>query len=267
MATTVLFWQGNPLFPKLSGSLGPSLRGKAPIFGSRQSYRHCSVGFLTKDINSITYAYQSRIELISLIVLVVGLIGSVLIARNVRSSIHGLEPKEIGELYTEKQAILQTIREGIIAVNRDGIITMVNRYALQLLQLPLSAKITGRHIEDMIPNTRLNEVVRTGKAEFDHEMLIGDHEVIVIAVPIMSRKLRRHRCSFELPQQIRALSISQELSQVKRFAEALRAQTHEFSNKLYVISGLIQLESYQEAVETYLQGGRCAPELGAIHHD
>ncbi len=39
------------------------------------------------------------------------------------------------------------------------------------------------------------------------------------------------------------------MSQVKSYAEALRAQTHEFSNKLYVISGLIQLESYEEALE------------------
>ena len=242
--------EGQSIISKAIGSLGPSLRGKAPIFDDQgKVIGIVSVGFLTKDINSITYAYQSRIELISLIVLVVGLIGSVLIARNVRSSIHGLEPKEIGELYTEKQAILQTIREGIIAVNRDGIITMVNRYALQLLQLPLSAKITGRHIEDVIPNTRLNEVVRTGQAEFDHEMLIGDHDVIVNRVPIVSRKHGVTGAVSSFRSKSELYRLAEELSQVKRFAEALRAQTHEFSNKLYVISGLIQLESYQEAVD------------------
>jgi two-component system CitB family sensor kinase len=242
--------EGQSIISRAVGSLGPSLRGKTPVFDDHGDVIGIvSVGFLTKDIDTLTAAYQTRIEQISLIVLAVGLIGSVLIARNVRSSIHGLEPKEIGELYTEKQAILQTIREGIIAVNRDGIITMANRYALQLLQLPLSTEITGRHIEDIIPNTRLNEVVRTGEAEFDREMLIGDHDVIVNRVPIVSRKHGVTGAVSSFRSKSELYRLAEELSQVKRFAEALRAQTHEFSNKLYVISGLIQLESYQEAVD------------------
>ena len=126
---------------------------------------------------------------------------------------------------------------------------MANRYALQLMQLPLSAKITGRHIEDVIPNTRLHEVVRTGEAEFDHEMLIGDHDVIVNRVPIVSRKHGVTGAVSSFRSKSELYRLAEELSQVKRFAEALRAQTHEFSNKLYVISGLIQLESYQEAVD------------------
>ncbi|MBP1965532.1 ATP-binding protein [Paenibacillus aceris] len=242
--------EGKSIISKAIGSLGPSLRGKAPVFDNRGDVIGIvSVGFLTEDIDTLTDAYKSRIEQISLIVLVIGLIGSVLIARNVRSSIHGLEPKEIGELYTEKQAILQSIREGIIAVNRDGIITMANRYALQLLHLPVSAKITGRHIEDVIPNTRLYEVVRTGEAEFDHVMLIGDHEVIVNRVPIVNRKHAVTGAVSSFRSKSELYRLAEELSQVKQFAEALRAQTHEFSNKLYVISGLIQLESYQEAVD------------------
>ena len=43
--------------------------------------------------------------------------------------------------------------------------------------------------------------------------------------------------------------MTEELSQVKRYTEALRAQTHEYNNLLYTLSGLIQLESYDEALE------------------
>ncbi|TMV48317.1 sensor histidine kinase [Paenibacillus mesophilus] len=242
--------EGKSIVSKAVGSLGPALRGKVPIINDNGAVMGIvSVGFLMEDINHITDVYQSRIELISLIVLAVGLIGSVVIARSVRRSIHGLEPEEIGALYTEKQAILESIREGIIAVNREGVITMANRYALQLLQLPENAGISGLPIEEIIPNTRLNEVVRTGKAEFDSEMLIGDHEVIVNRVPTtdLSGRVTGAVSSFRSKSELYRLA--EELSQVRRFAETLRAQTHEFSNKLYVISGLIQLESYQEAVE------------------
>jgi sensor histidine kinase regulating citrate/malate metabolism len=41
--------------------------------------------------------------------------------------------------------------------------------------------------------------------------------------------------------------LAEELTGVKRIVEALRARTHEFSNKLHAISGLLQLGSYEEA--------------------
>ncbi|ULL15314.1 sensor histidine kinase [Paenibacillus sp. H1-7] len=242
--------EGRSIISRAIGSMGPSLRGKAPVFGNQgEVVGIISVGFLTEDIDLITEQYQSQIEWVSLMALAVGIAGATLIAHNVRRSIHGLEPEEIGALYTEKKAILESIHEGIIAVDRQGMITMANRYALQLLQLPEDATITGRHIEELIPNTRLNEVVRTGQAEVDREMLLGDHEVVVNRVPVVDRNSRVTGAVSSFRSKSELYRLAEELSQVKRFAEALRAQTHEFSNKLYVISGLIQLESYQEAVE------------------
>lgn len=241
---------GHSIVSKATGSMGPSVRGKAPVIADDGTVIGIvSVGFLTDNIDRINDVYQNEILLVSLIGLAVGASGAVLIARSVRRSIHGLEPKEIGALYTEKKAVLESIREGIIAINRDGFITMANRFALQLMNLSENEAIMGKHIEDVLPNTRLLEVVRSGEAEFDREMLIGDHEVIVNRLPIMdmNNQLTGAVSSFRSKPELYRLA--EELSQVKRFAESLRAQTHEYSNKLYVISGLIQLESYQEAVD------------------
>ncbi|UUZ93690.1 sensor histidine kinase [Paenibacillus sp. P25] len=242
--------EGHSIISRAVGSLGPAIRGKAPVFDNDGSVVGIvSVGFLTEDINDFTDDYQMEVELIALAVLTVGAAGAVLIARGVRRSIHGLEPEEIGSLYTEKQAILESIREGIVAVNRKGIITMANRYALRLLGLPEQSDISGRPVEEVIPNTRLYEVIRSGKAEFDREMLMGDHEVVVNRVPITDWKGQVTGAVSSFRSKSELFRLAEELSQVKRFADALRAQTHEFSNKLYVISGLIQLESYQEAVD------------------
>ncbi|PQP90876.1 sensor histidine kinase [Paenibacillus sp. AR247] len=241
---------GHSIVSKATGSMGPSVRGKAPVIADDGTVIGIvSVGFLTDNIDRINDVYQNEILLVSLVGLAVGASGAVLIARSVRRSIHGLEPKEIGALYTEKKAVLESIREGIIAINRDGFITMANRFALQLMNLSENEAIMGKHIEDVLPNTRLLEVVRSGEAEFDREMLIGDHEVIVNRLPIMdmNNQLTGAVSSFRSKPELYRLA--EELSQVKRFAESLRAQTHEYSNKLYVISGLIQLESYQEAVD------------------
>ncbi|OZB94457.1 sensor histidine kinase [Paenibacillus sp. XY044] len=241
---------GHSIVSKATGSMGPSVRGKAPVIADDGTVIGIvSVGFLTDNIDRINDVYQNEILLVCLIGLAVGASGAVLIARSVRRSIHGLEPREIGALYTEKKAVLESIREGIIAINRDGFITMANRFALQLMNLSENETIMGKHIEDVLPNTRLLEVVRSGESEFDREMLIGDHEVIVNRLPIMdmNNQLTGAVSSFRSKPELYRLA--EELSQVKRFAESLRAQTHEYSNKLYVISGLIQLESYQEAVD------------------
>lgn len=43
--------------------------------------------------------------------------------------------------------------------------------------------------------------------------------------------------------------IAEELTGVKKMAWSLRAQNHEFMNKLHTIAGLIQLEEYEQALE------------------
>lgn len=242
--------EGRSIISRATGSMGPSLRGKAPVFAEDGTVIGIvSVGFLTDEIDTIADTYQTEVLTVSCVALMIGIIGSVLIARSVRRSIHGLEPKEIGELYTEKQAILESIREGIIAVDREGRVTLANRYANRLLHIPDHENVVGRHIEEIIPNTALMEVIRTGMPQSDRELVIGDQEVIANRVPIRDFNQRVTGAVSSFRSKSELYRLAEELSQVKRFAESLRAQTHEFSNKLYVISGLIQLESYQEAIE------------------
>ncbi|MEC0239849.1 sensor histidine kinase [Paenibacillus dokdonensis] len=242
--------EGQSIISRATGSMGPSIRGKAPVLDAGGNVIGIvSVGFLTDNIDRINDTYQHGIVILSLVSLVVGAGGAVLIARSVRRSTHGLEPKEIGLLYTEKKAVLESIREGILAVNQQGIVTSANRFALKLLQLAENEEIIGKHIEDVLPNTRLPEVMRSGEAEFDREMVIGEHEVVVNRVPITDRQNRVTGAVSSFRSKSELYRLAEELSQVKRFADSLRAQTHEYSNKLYVISGLIQLESYQEAVD------------------
>lgn len=241
---------GQSIISRATGSMGPSIRGKAPVLDAGGNVIGIvSVGFLTDNIDRINDTYQHGIVILSLVSLAVGAGGAVLIAHSVRRSTHGLEPKEIGLLYTEKKAVLESIREGILAVNQQGMVTSANRFALQLLQLAENEEILGKHIEDVLPNTRLPEVMRSGEAEFDREMVIGDHEVVVNRVPITDRQNRVTGAVSSFRSKSELYRLAEELSQVKRFADSLRAQTHEYSNKLYVISGLIQLESYQEAVD------------------
>ncbi|GAC90501.1 sensor histidine kinase [Anoxybacillus flavithermus NBRC 109594] len=242
--------QGKSIISEAVGSLGPAIRGKAPIFDeSGQVIGIVSVGFMIEDIQQVVWAYTAKIFLFSIIALLLGVVGSVLIARTVKKSIHGLEPKEIGLLYQEKQAILEAIHEGLIAVNQDGMVTMVNKTAMAILGCETEQHVLGKCILHIIPHSRLLDVMKTGRAEYDVEMEIGEQTVIANRIPIVDKNGSVIGAVSTFRNKSELYRLAKELSQVKSYAEALRAQTHEFSNKLYVISGLIQLESYEEALE------------------
>jgi two-component system CitB family sensor kinase len=241
---------GKAVVSEAVGSLGPSIRGKAPIFDERGNVIGLvSVGFLIEDIQAITWPYKLKIALTGILVLLLGIAGAIVIARGVKNAIHGLEPKQIGLLYQEKQAILEAIREGIIAVNAQGRITMVNHTAISMLKLPEDKNVLGKHIFEIVPNSKLLEIIKTGQAEYDAEMLLGEETVIANQIPIVDKKGNVNGAVLTFRNKSDLYRLTRELSQVKSYADALRAQTHEFSNKLYLISGLIQLGSYDEALE------------------
>ncbi|MCM3719367.1 ATP-binding protein [Fictibacillus phosphorivorans] len=240
---------GETSITEATGSLGPAVRGKAPIMDSEgEVIGLVSVGFLTTSINEIIWPYKLKILLFGILTLLLGIVGSVLIANGVKKATHGLEPKEIGLLYKEKSAILEAIREGVIAINREGHITIANHTALQMLGRDRD-DLTGRNILEAIPNTRLLDVIATGKSEFDEQMKLGNSHVVANRVPISDDKGEVIGAVATFRNKNELYRLNEELAQVKGYSEGLRAQTHEFSNKLYLISGLIQLGSYQEALD------------------
>ena len=243
--------QGKSIISEATGTLGPSLRGKTPIFDTQgKVIGVVSVGFLIEDIKEINLQYRNKIIFVVFSMILVGIFGAILITNQLKKAILGLEPKQIVSLYQEKQAILESIKEGILAVNANGIITMANHTAVQILGLPIGTDITGKMIHEVLPISRLMEVVQSGESEVDQEMLIGDNEVVVNRIPIFDHRNQVIGAVASFRNKSELYRLSQELSQVKRYTEALRAQTHEYSNKLHMISGLIQLEHYQEAIDT-----------------
>jgi two-component system, CitB family, sensor kinase len=232
------------------GSLGPSLRGKTPVFDEKGNVIGIvSVGFLNKELAKDMNAYHYRMIRMGIILLAIAIIGAILIAYEVKRSLFGYEPERIAHLYEEKQAILESVREGIIAINKHGIITLANSNALHMLQVGRQEKVEGKFILNVLPHSHLMEVVRTGKNQYDEEMLLHNEIVIVNRFPVYDKQKRiiGAVASFRYKSEINRLSRA--LSNIKKYAEGLRAQTHEYSNKLHTISGLIQLKSYQEAIE------------------
>lgn len=240
--------RGEAYVSKAVGTLGPSMRGKVPIFAnSGKVIGVVSVGYLQETVESVTEGYLQRVLLWVFGLFLLGGIGTWLIARNVKQSIFGLEPVEIARLFMERNAILDSIREGVVAINDKGQVTMLDHEAAKILKIPPESGI-GISIESILPQTRMLEVLKSGEEQFDQEMIIGGIEVIVNRVPIWQNgRVAGVVSSFRRKDEIDRMA--QELTQIQEYSEVLRTQTHEYSNKLHTLAGLIQLGSHQEALD------------------
>ncbi|MGR7921675.1 ATP-binding protein [Zobellella denitrificans] len=239
---------GEAYISEAEGSLGEAIRGKAPVFNAAGDIIGLvSVGFMLEKVDVDIDNYLALGWVLVGLMVLLGLAGAAWLAQHLKRVILGLEPHEIARLVMEKDAILQSIHEGIVAINREGRITLLNQAARRFLDLPPDGAALGLPVQELVPNSRLREVLSSGERQFDQEMWIGEHPVVVNRVPIIHEgRVEGAVATFRSRQEIRDLSLA--LNAVNRDMDALRVQAHEFSNKLYTISGLLQLNKPQQAL-------------------
>lgn len=199
-------------------------------------------------VGKIGYETFFLIILSSLIGLMIGTIGAMWLAKNIKSTLYGLEPEMIALILEERNAMLNSVHEGIIAINNTGIITMINDQARGLLQKNDGEEILGRALEDVFPKSNLLDAIKTGKAKHSIDIMLGNTKLFTNIVPIfIKNNIAGAISTFRKKTEIERLA--EELTGVKNYADALRAQTHEFMNKLHVILGLIELDLKEEVVQ------------------
>nr|WP_098483202.1 sensor histidine kinase [Georgenia soli] len=174
----------------------------------------------------------------------IGVIGSTMLARRVKRQTLGLEPTEIAGLVEHREALLHGIREGVVALDTAGRVTLLNDAGRRLLALPPDA--VGRPLAELTADPELREAL-TEDATRDRLVVVGPRLLTLNRMPVRSHgavigSVTTMRDRTEMKALERALDTS------RRTTGTLRAQTHEFANHLHTISGLLQLEEYDEAV-------------------
>jgi CitB family two-component system sensor histidine kinase MalK len=258
-------FRGRSYLSVARGTLGLSLRAFTPVRQGDRQVGAVAVGILQSGVDRTVVSVRKRIALGGLIGFAAGISGAIYLAGRIKRILLGMEPHEISTLLQQRNAMLHSVREGIIGVDRDLVVTIVNEEALRLFALAGSqGELVGRNVEEILPSSKLRRVVETGQAEYDQEGDILGLKILTNRVPVLVEgRISGAVATFRDKTEVNRLA--EQLTGVRLYADALRAQTHEFMNKLHVILGLVRLEEYKR-LQAYITGvaGRLDDEVGFV---
>ncbi|AQW48641.1 ATPase [Streptomyces hygroscopicus] len=178
-----------------------------------------------------------------------GVVGSWLLARRVKRQTLGLEPREITGLAEHREAMLYGIAEGVVALDPQHRVTLVNDMGRRLLDLPEDC--VGRNLAELGIEGRLLDVLAGARKETTDpkdEVVVRHGRVLVMNRMTVVKDGRPLGSVTTLRDRTELARLEREIGSFRSTSELLRAQTHEFANQLHTISGLIQIGEQEEVV-------------------
>lgn len=236
------------------GTLGISMRVFVPIFSETgEQLGAVAVGISADNVKERVKESRHIIYIGVGVGVLVGIIGAILLARHIKKSLFGLEPHRIAKILEERNTMLQSVKEGIIAVDKEARVTLINNEAKRLFKKSgLEEDFIGKDVELYMPNSRIKEVLQTGEVQLNEEQNIYGITIVTNRVPLYVKgEIVGAIATFRDKTEIRKLA--EELTGIRLYAEALRAQSHEFMNKMHVVLGLTHMKQYEE-LQKYISG-------------
>ena len=250
--TSEPFRTGRPWWGLQRGSLGSVAAGKAPLFLNGRLVGEVSVGFPVAggpSASNVTSAWSGALPSLILYllgVLAVGVLAALALARRLKRQTFGLELSEIAALLQEREAMLHGIREAVLGYDTGGRVLLANDAARDLLGLP--AEFAGSKLRYMVPPGRLADVVTGAVTGTDVLVLHEDRVLVANRMPI-TRNHQQLGWVVTFQDRTESETLKRSLDEVTGLADTLRAQSHEFANRLHTLVGLVELGHYAEAVE------------------
>ncbi|OEU86429.1 histidine kinase [Streptomyces abyssalis] len=223
------------------GTLGRSARGKVPLRDEHgEVVGAVSVGIAYEGVRERLLEAVPELLAYAGGALAVGVLASLLVSRRLQRQTHDLAFSDISSLLDEREAMLHGIREGVVALDADGRIRLVNDEAQRLLEL--SPEDTGRPLAEVLGPGRTADVLCGSVTGADLLTVSGGRVLVANRMPTGDGgavATFRDRTELEL--------LGRELDGSRGLIDALRAQDHEHANRMHLLLGLLQLEQYEEA--------------------
>jgi two-component system CitB family sensor kinase len=191
------------------------------------------------------------------VALLVGISGSLFVADRVRRQTFDMEPLEIAKRYRHHDAMLYAVREGLIITDVGGGIVLANEHARELLELADDCE--GKELRDQVPGARW---AATDTPVTD-EMEYAAGRVLMISRSAAEVGGRPAGMVTTLRDRTDVQQALHDLSEARVLADALHKQAHEHANHLQMISALIEMGEYSEAITVCGQSAEMPQRLSA----
>lgn len=247
---------------RAKGEQGAVLRAFVPVMNEEhEQVGVVLVGKLVPGLSGIILAMRGQIYVTVFLSLVFGIWGSWMLSRHIKRQMFLLEPEEIAQLLVERTATFNAMHEGVIAIDSREYVTVFNDKAKKMLRI--EGEVLGRPIREVLPDTRLPEILQLNHAIYNQELHIGPTHILSNRVPIkVGHQTVGAVAIFQDRSEV--TKIAEELTGVRAFVDALRVQNHEYMNKLHTIGGLIQLDHKQKALDYLFETMEAQSELSSF---
>lgn len=237
---------------------GRSANGKAPLFDAGGAViGEVSVGIPESNVAGALWAELPTFGLYAALALAVGAAASWLLARRLKRSTFGLELEEIAGLLQDREAMLHGIREGVLAFDPHGRVTVCNDEARRLLGLGTAL---GSRLEDLLPDGRLRRILDGSLSGVDLTVLTDSHCLAVNRMPVVLHG-QELGAVVTVRDRTELVGLLRELDSVRGLTDALRSQQHEFSNRMHTLAGLLELGEHQAAYAYVVECAGAEPAL------
>ncbi|MFI8960746.1 ATP-binding protein [Streptomyces sp. NPDC053493] len=229
------------------GVLGPSVRTVAPVFDDRDHGR--VIALVSAGITIDRISEQVREQVAALLgtaggALALGGAGTYVINARLRRHTKGMNATELSRLHDYHEAALHAVHEGLVMLDGQRRIALINDGARELLGL--AGDVVGRSAAELGLPAPLTGALLSSGPRVDELHLTDERVLVVNTRPVVGGERRGTVVTLRDRTELQALS--GELDSERGFTEALRSQAHEAANRLHTVVSLIELGRVEEAV-------------------
>ncbi|MDX3376157.1 sensor histidine kinase [Streptomyces sp. ME02-6991-2A] len=239
--------RGETFTETYTGTLGPSIRVVTPVRDGDRIIGLVSAGITVDRVSSQVREQLGALALAAGGALALGGLGTYVINARLRRHTHGMNAAELSRLHDYHQATLHAVREGLLMLDGQRRIALINDAGRELLGIAPEAEALGRTVDELALPAPLTGALLASEARVDELHLTADRVVVVNTRPVVGGERRGTVVTLRDHTELQALT--GELDSERGFTQALRSQAHEAANRLHTVVSLIELGRVEEAVE------------------
>ncbi|GHE27026.1 histidine kinase [Streptomyces vinaceus] len=174
---------GHVYTESVKGPLGQEIQAVVPVFADPYKDGGPVVALVSAGltVKNVTGVFQRQLPVIlgtTAAGLALATVGAGLISQRLRRQTRGLGPAEMTRMYEHHDAVLHSVREGVLITDGGGRLLLANDEAKRLLRLPPDAE--GQHIRELSGlDPQMADLLLSGRETTDEVHEAGDRLLVV----------------------------------------------------------------------------------------